>query len=80
MPCPSCDDGDDGCCFPYYGHAPGAHKTVPGFGFITSEPSPKEEWPPNFEEDLECPGLGTYHYCLECGSGSLEFTGEEKEP
>jgi hypothetical protein len=32
------------------------------------EPAAREEWPPNFREDLDAPGLGTW-FCPRCMRG-----------
>ncbi|WP_295537894.1 hypothetical protein [uncultured Pseudacidovorax sp.] len=72
-PCECCDDGEGYCVFPYYGVAPHTHAVSdPGnpLGWIGSTRLlPKEQWPENFREDPDCPGLGVYLRCPECGAG-----------
>lgn len=71
MTCEHCDDGSGACAFPYYGVAPHTHATcdttVP---VISTRLLPKSEWPANFTEDPDVPGLGTYTHCPECGDGA----------
>jgi hypothetical protein len=72
-----CDECEDGI-YPHYGAAPGTtcgfmrmvadiQAGVPEPKYIAgfSDPAPHEEWPPNFHEDPECPGLGVYE-CPRC--------------
>lgn len=62
--CMTCEDGS----YPVYGVGP--HKCyykIPGAVIGQSVPAPKEEYPPNFIEDEECPGLGVW-LCPDCGS------------
>ena len=66
--CEHCDDGEGNCVFPYYGVAPHRHNesgSIIGSTVISNE----AVWPDNFTEDTECPGLGTYTHCIECGRG-----------
>ena len=66
MSCEHCTDPDGYACLPQYGLAP--HKHV-GASFIGSTVIlPKDEWPDNFVEDAECPGMGTW-FCPECREG-----------
>lgn len=62
------DEYDDGC-WCHYGHGPGVKcgfmQTVegsspPGVLLPPTAPAPREEWPANFREDPECPGLGVW--------------------
>lgn len=64
---------DDGC-WCHYGHGPGVkcsfmqavEGSIPADVLAwPTAPSPREEWPPNFREDPECPGLGTW-ICDRC--------------
>ena len=49
------------CYFPSYGVAPHDHNLEKTGSFIGStELKDKAEWPENFKEDPECPGLGVY--------------------
>lgn len=66
--CPVCDDGEGSCVFPYYGVAPHTHNFGAGLGYSTTI-LPKDQWPENFQEDPDCPGLGVYLRCPECGAG-----------
>lgn len=70
-PCEECDDGDGNCIFPYYGVGPHRHvgltdNAASVIGSTVLEP--KENWPENYKEDEECPGLGAYTHCLNCGA------------
>lgn len=70
--CGSCDDGDGGCIYPYYGLAPHTHAGVTGDPksfFGSTRMLPKAEYPENFSEDPEQPGMGTFTHCLHCGAG-----------
>lgn len=55
--------------YPQYGIAPHTHdigKDPKNISFIGSTVmKPRKEWPPNFTEDPEEPGLGTYQ-CPKC--------------
>lgn len=71
MACDYCTDKDGNCFFPQYGVGPHKHEGM------TDDPKsylgstvylPKEEWPDNYKEDEECPGLGAY-WCPKCGEG-----------
>lgn len=65
MACDYCTDGGESG-FPIYGMAP--HKHV-GESFIGSTVLlPNDEWPDNFVEDAECPGMGMW-FCPECREG-----------
>ncbi len=69
MTCKHCIDPNGDPCFPSYGPAP--HKCfymIKGRTIGHSETLPKSEWPDNFEEDPDCPGMGTY-WCPHCGHG-----------
>ena len=68
MTCDHCDDGEGNSVYPYYGLAPHTHKNGPMAGSTIIDP--KENWPDNFSEDDECPGLGIYTHCLNCGEKS----------
>lgn len=79
-PCEMCDDGDGRCVFPYYGVAPHTHAAGPMLG--STRLLPREDWPANFTEDAEEPGLGTYTHCPHCGMPGRaalgSSTGEER--
>ncbi len=68
--CPSCTDPDTGeyLC-PHYGVGPHTcyHK-IPNAVIGQSQPLPKSEWPKNYVEDPDCPGMGIW-YCPDCGNG-----------
>jgi len=69
MPCKSCTDPNGEACYPAYGVGP--HKCywkIPGAVLGQSQPLPKDEWPENYQEDSECPGMGIW-WCPECGEG-----------
>lgn len=52
--------------YPYYGVAPHTHDLSKTGSFIGSTVYvPKKNWPNNFHEDPEEPGLGTYT-CPKC--------------
>lgn len=70
MTCEYCDDGEGGSVYPYYGVAPHTHRPGPMIG--STELLPKIEWPANFSEDPEEPGLGTYTHCLNCEHETYE--------
>jgi len=76
MECEICDDGEGGCVFPYYGVAPHTHRPGPMEG--STLVLEKCEWPDNFAEDPEAPGLGTYTNCPLCGKGAAAI-GEGRE-
>lgn len=51
--------------YPNYGIAPHKHDLSGGSFIGSTRTLPKEEWPPNFFEDPDEPGLGVYE-CPEC--------------
>jgi len=51
--------------FPQYGVAPHTHDLSSGSFIGSTRVTPKSEWPPNFTEDPEVPGCGTYE-CPDC--------------
>lgn len=59
-----CDPEICGGC--WYGMAPHVGM-LPGVGHVNA-PIDRRLWPPNFEEDRDEPGMGTYHCprCCEC--------------
>jgi hypothetical protein len=72
-PCPQCDDGDGHCVFPYYGMGPHKHhltKADRNAWIGSTIELPQSEWPDNYCEDAEVPGLGTYTHCPHCGCGA----------
>jgi len=67
MSCEYCIDENGENCYPMYGLAP--HKHIGGEqGLFSTVMLPKEQWPSNFEEDPQCPGLGIWS-CKHCGKG-----------
>lgn len=71
MSCEYCTDPDGEPCFPMYGMGPHKHVglTDDPRSFIGSTAHlPKEEWPSNYQEDPECPGMGVW-WCEHCGEG-----------
>lgn len=71
MTCEYCEDGDGACVFPMYGFGPHKHVRLtdgPGSFIGSTVMEPKEAWPANYEEDADCPGLGTFTHCLNCGA------------
>lgn len=73
--CARCSDGEGRCAFPWYGsvHEWRGLRVARDDGSVNYTVSsvrvPREDWPSNFVEDPESPGLGTFTHCLECGSG-----------
>lgn len=65
--CPSCDDGSGDCVYPYYGLAPHQHLKAGDCGL--TKLLPKEDWPKNFEPDINSEGMGAYTHCEACGAG-----------
>lgn len=63
MACKYCTDPDGVSCFPVYGVGPHIHTS--GVTKIIG----KEDWPTNFKEDPDCPGLGVW-WCPHCGDGA----------
>ena len=51
--------------YPQYGVAPHDHDLSKGSFIGSTVMKPRKEWPPNFTEDPEVPGCGTYE-CPEC--------------
>lgn len=51
----------------------GRMHTIPAGAFIFAQrdPAPREQWPANFTEDPDCPGLGTWS-CPKCSTGRTE--------
>lgn len=69
MPCAHCTDPNGDPCFPMYGPAPHTcFFRLDGVTIGGSVPAPREEWPDNFVEGPEVPGLGTW-YCPHCREG-----------
>ena len=63
------DDGP-GSIYPFYGLAPHRHDMGRTGSLVGSTvEKPREEWPANFCEDKDAPGMGTYTHCLSCGAG-----------
>lgn len=63
MGCHICLDPDGFSCFPVYGVGPHRHDSN-----LKTIPLPRSEWPANYLEDPDCPGMGTY-WCPACGNG-----------
>lgn len=80
MACEHCTDPDGECCFPVYGVGPHRHQGLtgePGSWIGSTVMLPKEEWPENYQEDADCPGMGVW-WCPHCGEGkpsNVEFRG-----
>jgi len=71
MSCEHCTDPDGCSCMPMYGLAPHRHGQLTdkiGVSFGGTALLPKEEWPDNFIEDAEIPGMGTW-FCPWCREG-----------
>jgi hypothetical protein len=66
MSCEFCTDPDGAACFPVYGLAPHRHVGTSMIGSTVT--LPQKEWPANFTEDPECPGMGVWS-CPNCGAG-----------
>lgn len=66
MSCEYCTDPDGAACFPLYGVAPHTHDVLG-----RTIPAPRDQWPGNFREDKDCPGMGLY-WCQYCGDGKPE--------
>jgi hypothetical protein len=72
MSCQYCTDPDGSPCYPMYGVGPHTcFYKIPGAKIGQSVPLPKEEWPENYQEDPDDPGMGTY-WCQHCGEGKPE--------
>ena len=71
--CGYCDDGEGHCVFPFYGVGPHRHVVVDSLIGSTVN-LPPAEWPSNYTEDQDCPGLGVYTHCPHCGAG--QYPGE----
>jgi len=68
--CDKCHNGEGDTIYPDYGVAPHeCYYKKPGGQVGDSTLLPKSEWPKNFVEDVDCPGLGIYTHCLNCGAG-----------
>ena len=67
MPCEHCTDPDGVPCYPLYGVGPHRHDLAHGI-IGSTRMLPREEWPTNFQEDPEAPGLGVW-WCSHCGDG-----------
>lgn len=68
--CMNPDFPEDGCSFPDYGVAPHVHDfSATGSWIGSTRLLPREQWPSNFVEDPDAPGLGTYTHCPMCGRG-----------
>jgi hypothetical protein len=78
MACEMCTGPDGEPCFPQYGVGPHTcFYKIPGAVIGQSQPLPQEQWPDNYIEDPECPGMGTY-FCPYCGDGKPTPTGATK--
>jgi hypothetical protein len=67
--CDYCTDPDGEACFPIYGLGPHTHV---GETFIGStQHLPQDQWPENYREDPDCPGMGVW-WCPKCGDGKPE--------
>lgn len=68
MSCEYCTDPDGAACFPLYGLGPHTH-TCNGSWIGSTIMEPKENWPSNYREDADCPGMGVW-WCEHCGDGN----------
>lgn len=74
MSCEFCTDPDGLGCFPVYGVGPHKHVGVtddPNTWIGSTVHLPKDDWPENYQEDPDCPGMGTY-WCPHCEDGKPE--------
>lgn len=75
MSCEHCTDENGEACYPMYGVGPHRHE---GDGMLGSTVIlPRDEWPSNYWEDPECPGLGvwTCPYCSSAEPAPAESQG-----
>jgi hypothetical protein len=85
MACEHCTDPDGDCCYPMYGVGPHAHTGVtydPASWIGSTAELPQEQWPDNYQEDPDAPGLGIW-WCPKCGEGkpsNENLTGAAMEP
>lgn len=69
MPCEMCLDPDGEPGYPQYGVGPHiCFHMIPGAVIGQSKPLPPDQWPANYREDPESPGMGVY-WCPNCGHG-----------
>lgn len=74
MSCKHCTDPNGEACFPQYGVGPHTHEERNGIPFFGSTKTlPREDWPDNYREDPNTPGLGVW-WCPYCGEGKPEDT------
>lgn len=66
MSCEHCTDPNGEVCVPFYGLAPHYHAGSKILGSTVTAPA--AEWPSNFKEDPDCPGMGIW-WCTRCGEG-----------
>lgn len=66
MACHYCTDPDGLPCFPMYGQGPHRHAQGPVSGPAVQQAA--AEWPDNYQEDPDCPGMGVW-WCPDCGDG-----------
>lgn len=72
MSCKHCTNDDGEVLLPAYGPAPHiCYYKMPGAIIGQSIALPREQWPDNFIEDPEVPGLGVY-FCPSCGKEQQE--------
>jgi len=71
MTCKHCDDGEGGCCYPYYGLRPHTHDLSKTGSFIGSTVIDRNDHlPDNFTPDPDDPtgDVGIYTHCPKCGA------------
>lgn len=66
MSCKHCTDPGGEACFPVYGIGPHRHEGEHWIGSTVM--LDKAEWPTNYREDKDCPGMGVW-WCPKCGEG-----------
>ncbi len=67
MGCEYCTDHDGAACYPVYGLGPHTHAGN-GNWIRSTTMLPQTNWPTNYSEDPDCPGMGVW-WCKHCGEG-----------
>lgn len=78
-PCEHCTDPDGESCFPMYGMGPNRHEVAPdapNTWLGSTRPLPAVEWPSNYREDPDEPGMGVW-WCEHCGYGKPDDAAAE---
>lgn len=74
MSCPHCMGIDGEPCYPVYGVGPHAGFQLSNGSLVSiHRPLPPEQWPDNYREDPDNPGIGTW-WCQFCGEGKPDET------